>query len=1036
MKSIFRKLLFGLGAILFLVLVLVPQSVHAAAVCDTLSSPTIRMVIPGYGDWTTTTGNPHQTFNITLPSGTPSLTATVYTFAEPSSRDYQTWPNGQSFLYGGPLASGRSHTTSNPITSGTSFTVNLTQYCQDNAQVGHPIGPYGPEGSLTVNVTIATPYTLSVSKVGSGTVTSSPAGVNCGADCSEAYAPGTSVTLSQTPAAGSTFAGWSGACTGTGSCVVSMTQARSVTATFNAGYTLTVAKAGTGTGTITSSPAGINYGGDNSETYASGTSVNLTATAAVGSTFSGWSGSVDCSNDAGGAMANPTNVMMNAAKSCTATFDVGTAPSCSASPSTVAVGQSVIITAAGGSGGISPYYTWSTGSGGGACVAGGTCTTSYSSPGTKTVTVTRNGVQGTCTISASNNPPTAAFTGSSACTVNGWGDDIDTTVARPIRIYSDGNLVSTVTAGASGCAGSACTFSADLSSLISTGVAHTITGQIQGDTSEWIGFTNPQTSLSLTCPVTGVTCSGPSTGQTNTNYSFTATGGAAHTWSASSPAGTMTPSGTTGSGSSVTKSFSAAGTKTITFTRTDTGATGQCSINISTGPVPLTFNLQANLLEGPLTVAYNTAVNLSWVSGGASSVQIQGATPADPLWVSGSAAVSGSRAVSPATLRRVYNASAVNTVPQTVSDSVIIRVTPECLPAGQTVTVGQNATLTARGGDGTYAWTATGGTTASGSGSSFTTSYATEGTKTVSLMSDALTATACTVTVYAAPVTTGTIIVRSTEPSTWSLTGPSAIATEGGLYTTLTYMNLVPGTYTLSAGTLSGYQTPTVAPATSQYLGAGETKIFDITYTALAAGNIDLEVNNSDGPVQVVEGASGLLTWTSSNIVSGSCVASGGWSGARGDEEGAGVSTGAINDDTTFTITCDASAGGSISDEVDVTTRLPECRDGINNDTEDTRIDFAGNDLGCTNADDDDETNGVPECSDGIDNSDAEDTIADYPDDPGCLSANDDNEDDVEITECSDGFDNDGDGGVDDADAECTDPTDTSERATPDIREI
>src|SRR5262249_14602601 len=44
---------------------------------------------------------------------------------------------------------------------------------------------------------------------------------------------GTSVTLNAAAASGSTFAGWSGACTGTGACTVSMTQARSVTAAFN-----------------------------------------------------------------------------------------------------------------------------------------------------------------------------------------------------------------------------------------------------------------------------------------------------------------------------------------------------------------------------------------------------------------------------------------------------------------------------------------------------------------------------------------------------------------------------------------------------------------------------------------------------------------------------------------------------------------------------------------------------------------------------------------------------------------------------------
>ena len=68
---------------------------------------------------------------------------------------------------------------------------------------------------------------------GSGTVTSNPAGVNCGADCSQSYPTGTVVVLNATPATGSTFAGWDGAgCSGTGTCTVTMSQAREVSATF------------------------------------------------------------------------------------------------------------------------------------------------------------------------------------------------------------------------------------------------------------------------------------------------------------------------------------------------------------------------------------------------------------------------------------------------------------------------------------------------------------------------------------------------------------------------------------------------------------------------------------------------------------------------------------------------------------------------------------------------------------------------------------------------------------------------------------
>ena len=77
-------------------------------------------------------------------------------------------------------------------------------------------------------------------------------------------------------------------------------------------YALTISKAGTGSGTVTSSPAGISCGADCSENYNSGTVVNLTATAASGSTFAGWSGNADCTDG---------SVTMSAARSCTATFN-------------------------------------------------------------------------------------------------------------------------------------------------------------------------------------------------------------------------------------------------------------------------------------------------------------------------------------------------------------------------------------------------------------------------------------------------------------------------------------------------------------------------------------------------------------------------------------------------------------------------------------------------------------------------------------------------------------------------------------------
>ena len=91
-------------------------------------------------------------------------------------------------------------------------------------------------GATTATVSASYELTLSVSGAGNGLVRSNLAGISCtiaaGRTCSTSLNSGTTVTLLATPAAGSAFAGWSGACTGTGTCEVIMNQARRVTAIF------------------------------------------------------------------------------------------------------------------------------------------------------------------------------------------------------------------------------------------------------------------------------------------------------------------------------------------------------------------------------------------------------------------------------------------------------------------------------------------------------------------------------------------------------------------------------------------------------------------------------------------------------------------------------------------------------------------------------------------------------------------------------------------------------------------------------------
>ena len=166
-----------------------------------------------------------------------------------------------------------------------------------------------------------TQHTLTVSTVGSGQGRIAATGIDCGnghIDCAENYPAGTSVSLTATPAAGSTFSGFGGDCSGA-TCSVTMSSDHSVSASFTARRTLTVTTGGSGSGTVTG--PGIDCGGaghaDCTETYDQGTSVNLAATAASGSTFSGFGG--DCSGTS-------CSLTMSSDHSVSATFDANPPP--------------------------------------------------------------------------------------------------------------------------------------------------------------------------------------------------------------------------------------------------------------------------------------------------------------------------------------------------------------------------------------------------------------------------------------------------------------------------------------------------------------------------------------------------------------------------------------------------------------------------------------------------------------------------------------------------------------------------------------
>ena len=155
--------------------------------------------------------------------------------------------------------------------------------------------PAAPTASQDVTLTVI--VIGGDTNVGTGTVESIPSGITCGADCTETFTSGSVVILQAVPSPGSSLAGWSGGgCAGTGLCTVSMTQSHTVTAEFSNLVTLTVSKAGLGSGIVKSAPAGIDCGSDCTEIYPIGTAVTLQAFPDSTDTFVEWSGGGCTSN--------------------------------------------------------------------------------------------------------------------------------------------------------------------------------------------------------------------------------------------------------------------------------------------------------------------------------------------------------------------------------------------------------------------------------------------------------------------------------------------------------------------------------------------------------------------------------------------------------------------------------------------------------------------------------------------------------------------------------------------------------------------
>jgi len=247
---------------------------------------------------------------------------------------------------------------------------------------------------------------INIAKTGNGNGTVTGTGINCGLTCPSAttnYVTGDTYTLFANPAPGSWFGNsWSGACTGTEPCTLTMDESKSVEAHFDP-VTLNVARTGIGDGVVTG--PGINCGLDCFESELTGT-ITLTASSFSGSVFGGWLG--DCS----GYGTNPScDLDMSSPKSVTAVFDPETAAlqvtktgdgtgTVTSNPTGINCGSDctedystgTIVTLTASPSGDSEFAGWT-----GSCAGTSQCILNMDAPKTATATFNKKNFQATTT---------------------------------------------------------------------------------------------------------------------------------------------------------------------------------------------------------------------------------------------------------------------------------------------------------------------------------------------------------------------------------------------------------------------------------------------------------------------------------------------------------------------------------------------------------------------------------------------------------------------------------------------------------------
>ncbi len=553
-------------------------------------------------------------------------------------------------------------------------------------------------------------------------------------------------------------------------------------------------------------------------------------------------------------------------------FYVYEALGCTPAASFTTAGQPIQVNWKGGTG---TSYTWSVPSG--TYTGTNPITVTYATPGNYTITTSESGfTNGTCNVQVKYPTPTITFTASTP--VNHGGASTLTWSSQNATSCSATTGPWTVTP-----------VNATSGTTSSTALNYAQVGQTYTFT---IYCSNPdynatQSAVVNVNPPTLNTCSVSNIGVTSATVGSTG-GFGNYTWSVT-PGASLSPLSTTNGGSS-TLTGSAGGSYTVTV-QDQASQSKTCNVQLNNA-LTCGFTSSTNIPQGGTvtTTSANGSSPYTWgatggtVSGSGASVNITYASP-------------GTYSVS---LQSAGQNVSCGTV--TVTSTAI----PICSLSHTKQYVNTNLTATGTSGDGTFNWSG-GGTPATGTGSSFTTQYASTGFKTITVTSGTGQTNTCQVEIVALPN------VTCSGPASLSLNqnGTFTATPTGGMGGAVTWTKDGSSTGVTGNSLTTSFASPGNHSVTAIY--EGDTDTCPVSVTAPAP-----TLTFSASPTSVNYNSATTLTWSTTNATS--CTASNGWTGVKATS--GTESSSSLTSNTTFTLSCDG-PGGSVTQNVSVSVNAP-----------------------------------------------------------------------------------------------------------------